>query len=51
MSILKKAVLGLLLAVAMMTACAEPQARPEKLSGEQTHERHATGIESQAKDM
>lgn len=51
MSTLKKLVLGLLLAVAAMTACSEPQARPERLSGEEPHERHSTGIESQAKDM
>lgn len=49
---LRKLVLGLILALAALSAaCSEPQARPERLSGEEPHERHATGIESQAKDM
>jgi hypothetical protein len=49
---IRKFVLGLLLAVAAISAaCTEPQARPERLTGEETHERHSTGIESQAKDM
>jgi hypothetical protein len=49
-SILRKLVFGLLLAVAAMTACTEPEARPERLSGEEPHSRHATGIDSQVGD-
>lgn len=52
LSTLRKMVLGLLLAVVgLMAACSNNQASPAQLTGEEPHERHATGIESQARDM
>jgi len=50
-SILRKLMFGLLLALVTLTACAQQQAQPQKFTGEEQHERHATGMESQAKDM
>lgn len=49
---LRKIVVGLFLMTAALTVgCTEPQARTERLTGQDTHERHSTGIESQANDM
>ena len=47
-----KVVLGGLLAIsaAAMTGCQEPTAEPGELVGQDVHERHATGIDSQVAD-
>jgi hypothetical protein len=50
------AVIIMSLAVAMFSGCQSTEARPAALTGEEQaapaqHERHATGIESQARDF
>lgn len=48
-----KMLLSVVLGTLLWTAagCSSQEARPAALTGEQPHERHATGIDSQVNDM
>ena len=41
----------LVLSCLLIPACVTTEAKPAALTGDEVHERHATGMESQAADM